>query len=155
MFPTLDIPFEYWIEPVTFGLLCVMFRFSTRIFYRWVPRFATDCRCDVWYCGLTTCLLYVPFEYWIESVTFELLCVMFRFSTMIFYRWVPCFATDCPCGVWYCGLTICLLYVACGYVSLTQWRTTFPLSLIMFYIYRNASQYDNTWFSFILYPCLK
>ena len=24
----LDIPFEYWIEQITFWLLCVMFRFS-------------------------------------------------------------------------------------------------------------------------------
>ena len=33
----LDIPFEYWTEHVTFGLLYVMFRLSTRIFYRGVP----------------------------------------------------------------------------------------------------------------------
>ena len=30
-------------EHVTFGLLYVMFTFPTRIFYRGVPRFATDC----------------------------------------------------------------------------------------------------------------
>ena len=42
----------------TFGLLCVMFRFFTRIFYRGVPGFATDCPCSVWCCGLTTYLLY-------------------------------------------------------------------------------------------------
>ena len=59
MFPPLDILFEYWIEHVTFGLLCVMFTFPTRIFYRGVPGFATDCPCGVWCSGLTTCLLYV------------------------------------------------------------------------------------------------
>ena len=31
----------------------------------------------------------------------------FRFSTGIVYRGVPCFATDCPCGVWYQGLATC------------------------------------------------
>ena len=37
--------------------------------------------------------------------------VLFRFSTNIFYREVPGFATNCPCGVWCRGLTTCLLYV--------------------------------------------
>ena len=56
---TLDISFEFWIEYVTFGLLYVMFRFSTRIVYRGVPGFATDAPCGVWCRGLTTCLLFV------------------------------------------------------------------------------------------------
>ena len=59
MFPPLDIPFEYWIEHVTFWLRYVRFRFSTEIFYKRVPTFATDCPCGVWYHGLTTYLLYV------------------------------------------------------------------------------------------------
>ena len=33
--------------------------------------------------------------------------VMFTFPTRIFYRGVPGFATDCPCGVWCRGLTTC------------------------------------------------
>ena len=33
MFLPLDILFEYWTEQVTFGLLSVMFRFFTRVFY--------------------------------------------------------------------------------------------------------------------------
>ena len=37
--------------------------------------------------------------------------VMFTFPTRIFYRGVPGFATDCPCGVWCHGLTTCPLYV--------------------------------------------
>ena len=49
----LDIPFQYWFEHVTFRFLYVMFRLSTRISYRIVPGFTTDCRCDVW------CLLYI------------------------------------------------------------------------------------------------
>ena len=65
MFLPLDIPSEYRPEHVTFGLLCVIFKFPSRIFYRRVPGFATDCPCGVWCRGLTTCLLYVgpPLEF--------------------------------------------------------------------------------------------
>ena len=42
-----------------FRLLFVMCRISTRIFYRIVVGFATDCPCGVWCRGLATCLLYV------------------------------------------------------------------------------------------------
>ena len=59
MFPPVDIPFEHWIEHVTFGLLYVMFRISSRTFYRGVPGFATDCSCGVWCRWLIICLLYV------------------------------------------------------------------------------------------------
>ena len=59
LFPPLYILFEYWIEHVSFGLLYVMFTFPTRIFYRGVPGFATDCPCGVWCRWLTTCPLYV------------------------------------------------------------------------------------------------
>ena len=59
MFLPLDIPSEYRPEHVTFGLLCVIFKFPSRIFCRRVPGFATDCPCGVWCRGLTTCLLYV------------------------------------------------------------------------------------------------
>ena len=64
MFLPLDILLEYWIEHVSFGLLYVMFTFPTRIFYRGVPAFATDCPCGVWCCGLTTCPLYVGPLFW-------------------------------------------------------------------------------------------
>ena len=37
----------------------VMFTFPTRIFYRGVPGFATECPWGVWCRGLTTCPLYV------------------------------------------------------------------------------------------------
>ena len=47
VFPQLDILLEYWIEPVTFGLLYVMFTFPTRIFYRGIPCFAADYHCGV------------------------------------------------------------------------------------------------------------
>ena len=59
LFLPLDILLEYWIEHVSFGLLYVMLTFPTRIFYRGVPGFATDCPCGVWCRGLTTrpCML--------------------------------------------------------------------------------------------------
>ena len=40
-----------------YGLLYVMFTFPTRIVYRGVPDFATDCPCGVWCRGSTTCML--------------------------------------------------------------------------------------------------
>ena len=45
-FTPVDIPFEYWFENVTFRIICVMFRFSTRMSYRGVPDFVTGCLCD-------------------------------------------------------------------------------------------------------------
>ena len=59
MLPPLDFPFDIWIEQVTFGLLYVMFRSSTRTFYRGFPGFAIDCPYDVWCRRLTNCLLYI------------------------------------------------------------------------------------------------
>ena len=86
--------------------------------------------------------LNILFEYWIEHVTSRLLCVMFRFSSWIFYRGVPCFAIDCLCCVWCRGLTTCLLHVGplfgnqvwnySGFVSLTQWRATVSFFLLRF-----------------------
>ena len=43
-------------------------------------------------------------EYWTKHVTLGLLYVKFVFSIGMFYRGVPGFATDCPCGVWGRGL---------------------------------------------------
>ena len=40
-----------------------------------------------------------------------ILCVTSSYSTWIFCRGVSGFATDCPCVVWCCGLTTCLLHV--------------------------------------------
>ena len=51
-------------------------------------------------------------EYRIQHGTTGPLSVTSRYSTMIFYRGVSGFATDCPCGVWCHGLT-------------TFWNSTF------------------------------
>ena len=41
----------------------------------------------------------------------KLICEDNTFPTRTFYRGVPGFATDCPCGVWCRGLNTCLHYV--------------------------------------------
>ena len=110
----------------------------------------------------------IPIEYWVEHVIFGLLYVMFRFSTSIFYRGVQGFAADSPCGVRCRGLTSCLLYVGPLFeikfemiVGLWIWHNAeqyfhcFLSLFIIFYRKLNASQYDNTLFSFTLFSCLK
>ena len=66
-FLSLDLLSEYRIQHGTVGPLYVTSRYSTRIFYRGVSGFATDCPCGVWCRGLTTCLLLVHFleiDFW-------------------------------------------------------------------------------------------
>ena len=84
---SLDLLSEYWIQHGAIGPLYVTFSYSAWIFCRGVSGFATDCPCDVWCGGLTTCLLHVgpPFgnrflntiwvvglTYWIEYLHFFL-----------------------------------------------------------------------------------
>ena len=63
-------------------------------------------------------LLDIPLEYRIEYVTLGLLYLMFTFPIMRFYRGVPGFETDYPCGVWCRGLTTCFLYIGPPYGNL-------------------------------------
>ena len=50
---------EYRLQHGAIGPLYVTSSYSTWIFCRRVSGFATDCPCDVWCRGLTTCLLHV------------------------------------------------------------------------------------------------
>ena len=59
MFLSLDLLWEYQIQHGANGPLYVTSSHSTWIFCRGVSGFATDCPCDVWCRGLTTCLLHV------------------------------------------------------------------------------------------------
>ena len=59
MFLSLDLLSEYRIQHGAIGPLYVTSSYSTWIFCRGVSGFATGCPCDVWFCGLTTCLLHV------------------------------------------------------------------------------------------------
>ena len=65
MFLSLDLLSEYGIQHGVIGPLYVTSSYSTWIFCRGVSGFATDCPCDVWCRGLTTCLLHIgpPFGY--------------------------------------------------------------------------------------------
>ena len=59
MLLSLDLLSEYRIQHGAIGPLYVTSSYSTWIFCRGVSGFATDCPCDVWCRGLTTCLLHV------------------------------------------------------------------------------------------------
>ena len=59
MFMSLDLISEYRIQHGAIGPLYVTSSYSTWIFCWGVSGFATDCPCDVWGRGLTTCLLHV------------------------------------------------------------------------------------------------
>ena len=59
MFLSQGLLSEYRIQHGAIGTLYVTSSYSTWIFCRGVSGFATDCPCDVWCRGLTTCLLHV------------------------------------------------------------------------------------------------
>ena len=88
MFLSPDLLSEYRIQHGAIGPFYVTSSYSTWIFCRGVSGFATDCPCDVWCRGLTTCLLQVgpPFgnrclntswavglTYWIVYLNFFIL----------------------------------------------------------------------------------
>ena len=103
--------------------------------------------------------LNIPFEYWIEHVTFGLLYVMFTFLTETFYMGVPSFATDCPCGVWCHVLATCPLYVGPLFGNLV-WNDSKFVSLtsrkpFLFFSHLNVSQHDDTLFSLTLFSWLE
>ena len=58
MFLSLDLLSEYRIQHGAIGPLYVTSNHLTGIFCRGVSGFATNCPCDVWCRGLTTCLLH-------------------------------------------------------------------------------------------------
>ena len=59
MFLSLDLLLEYRNQHGAIGPLYVTSSYSIWTFRRGVSGFATDCPCDVWCRGLTTCLLHV------------------------------------------------------------------------------------------------
>ena len=66
------------------------------------------------FCNLSPPRMFLPLDrlsiYGIQHITIGPLYVTSRYWTRILCRGVSGFATDCPCGVWCCGLTTCLLY---------------------------------------------
>ena len=101
MFLSLDLLSEYRIQHGAIGPLYVTSSYSTWILCSGVSGFATDCPCDVWCRGLTTCLLHVgpPFvnrflntswavglTYWIVRVTYSIpsfICILAYATTYV------------------------------------------------------------------------
>ena len=83
-----DCLLEYRIEQLNIGPFHVRFIFSTKIFYREVPGFASDCSWSVWCRVLTTWLMYIGlflnsfkwqlvFKFNITEYTFLLFLIVF------------------------------------------------------------------------------
>ena len=68
----LSFLFEYWFEYITLDVFYVKVVFSLKLLYSWVPGFATACPCDVWYRGLTPCLLYVCISFFGNQINSSL-----------------------------------------------------------------------------------
>ena len=85
MFLSLDLLSEYRIQHAAIGPLYVTSSYSTWIFCRGISGFATDCPCDVWCRGLTTCLLQVGPSFgirflntsWAVGLTYWIVCFNF------------------------------------------------------------------------------
>ena len=73
---SLDILSEYRIQHGAIGPLYVTSSNSTWIFCRGVSDFATDCSCDFWCRGLTTCLRHVGPPFGNRFLNTNLLCVL-------------------------------------------------------------------------------
>ena len=102
MFLSLDFLSEYRIQHGAIGPLYVTSSYWTGIFCRGVSGFGTDCPCDVWCRGLTTCLLHVgpPFGNWfLPEASFGLrvlllpacVCVCVSMCVCVRQSWA------CPC----------------------------------------------------------
>ena len=93
MFLSLDLLSEYRIQRGAIGPLYVTFSYSTWVFCRRVSGFATDCPCDVWCRGLTTCLLHVgpPFgnrflnTSWAVGLTYWIVYLLFLYFDICNY----------------------------------------------------------------------
>ena len=56
-----------------------------------------------------------------DSLLWKFHCIVFIWPTGISLRGVSGFVTECPCGVWGCGLTTCLQYAS---PSASPWSKT-------------------------------
>ena len=115
-------PCEIYIFPMTMSTFCVLFQCNCHSSYALIMCFQTFfnnrqfLKCTFCYTEIISPpRMFLPLdilsEYRIQNGTIGPLYVIFSYSTWLFCRGVSGFATDCPCGVWCCGLTTCLLYV--------------------------------------------
>ena len=118
MFLSLDLLLEYRIQHGAIGPLYVTSSYPTWIFCRGVSGFATDCPCDVWCRGLTTCLLHVgpPFgnrflnTSWAVGLTYWILYLIF-----------------------FCILTYAIIYVLIHHIIF--WLYLYFLNILYFFKY--------------------
>ena len=118
MFLSLDLIWEYRIQRGAIGPLYATFSYSTWIFCKGVPSFATDCPCDVWCRGLTTGLLHVgpPFgnrflnTSWAVGLTYWIVYLHF-----------------------FCILTYAILYVLIHHIMF--WLYFYFLNILYFFRY--------------------
>ena len=94
IFLSLDLLSEYRIQHGAIRPLYVTYSYSTWIFCRGVSDFATDdCPCEVWYRGLTTCLLHFgpPFKNrflntsWAVGLAYWIVCLHFLYFSICNY----------------------------------------------------------------------
>ena len=107
MFLSMDHLSEYRIQHGAIGLY-VTSSYSTWIFCRGVSGFATDCPCDVWCRGLTTCLLHVG----------------------------PPFGNRFLNTCWAVGLTYWIVYLRCFvFWHMQLYMSSYIISLLAIYLY--------------------
>ena len=129
MFLTLDVLLEYWIKLIVIGCLDGRFAFSTRIFYREVLGFVTDCPCGVCGRGLPTCFLYVSPIFGNHVLQEQLVCQSWH-SKRRFCHWFCYFCTyTTPLFIF----IIVYLYMLIFYFSL-YFRITVGALYIYIYI---------------------
>ena len=128
MFLSLDLLSEYRIQHGAIGPLYVTASYSTWIFCRGVSGFATDCSCDVWCRGLTTCLLLVgpPFRNRFLNTSWAV-----GLTYWIVYLHFFCFLTYAIMS-WY----IILYFDICNYVLIHHiifWLYLYFLNILFFF----------------------
>ena len=90
MFLSLELLSEYRIQHGAIGLIYVTSSYWTWIFCRGVSGFATDCPCDVWCRGLTTCLPACWSTFWKSIFKQQLGCgfdILNSISSFFFVFW--------------------------------------------------------------------
>ena len=135
MFLSLDLLSEYRIQHGAIGPLYVTSLYSTWVFCRGVSGFATECPCDVWCRGLTTCLLHVglPFgnrflntswavslTYWIVYVLIHIIFWLYLYFLNILYFF------KCSCTNIFQRRSLCTFYLHCSICrimyALNSWK---------------------------------
>ena len=157
MFLSLDLLSEYRIQHGAIGPLYVTSDHLTGIFCRGVSGFATNCPCDVWCRGLTTCLLHfcAPFgnrflntswavglTYWIVYLhffcilTYAIIYVLIHHIMFWLYLYFLNILYQCLCRVIECVITNICLNISVQYI---QWIPSICLQSILMVIFNKLA----------------